>query len=124
MMANYTDTTGWPTPEQIRERHVNGESFNKIARTLGVTAQTLKRYLNGTLPVKPEPRDEVENDPDTIKQRDDLFVEKMRAAITSGCEQASVGIKVDRTVSNRWRHAPARVLRFSGCASPAAMCVS
>lgn len=112
------DRSTWPTPAELIARHRRGESWREIGVTLGIDRRVVQRYVRRDLfAERPET-----NDRKPFIKSDDAFIARMMKAISAGRETVEPGIFVDTSpTSARMVHAPAQ---FSGCGSPAALCVN
>lgn len=113
--ANRISTAGWPPQHELIARHRKGEAWWTIADSLGVSRNTLRRYMEG------EDYECLVEDPRVTAVACNIKFEKqMKRAIASGKEKAPIGIYVDNS--------PLAVrIGFvgsvsSGCGSPAASC--
>ena len=121
-MTAIFDTSNWPSVFALEQRNAAGEKLDAIAKSLGASRATLKRYLAGKSPKSKAPEQRAEELVDTIVASDNAFIEKMTAAIRLGQERAEFGIKVDHTPPIN--HVVIRAFFGTGFGSPAAMCMA
>lgn len=118
-MMRVTDTTGWPTPEELIKSNKSGIKWSEIAAGLGVSRSPVLRYVRqGPLHLA---SDDGEMPRVIIERQDQAFIASMQAAIAAGLENPDIGIMVDLRPMppTRFPMPP----RYSFCGSPSAECV-
>jgi len=119
LIMRVTDTSTWPTPDELIEANANGTKWSEIATVLGVSRPVVMRYIRrGPLLLK---SDDGEPSRIIIEMQDKAFVASMWAAIAAGLESPDIGMSIDLRPlpPTRFPMPP----RNSYCGSSSAACV-
>jgi hypothetical protein len=114
-VVNYINTAGWPSRDDLLDRHARGVTWAQIGRELGVGRSKVESYVKegkeylGAI-----------DDRTAIMAANRAFEAAMMKAIKEGRERAPIGIYFDPIPFAVRLSVPGEM--FSGCGSPASAC--
>jgi hypothetical protein len=115
---NYINTAGWPSRDELLDRHAKGVTWKQIGEELGVGRSKIESYVKEGKEYLGAVHDRT-----ATMAANRAFEAAMMKAIKAGREQASIGVFVD-TTNPTWVCLSLPGAMFSGCGSAAAACLN